>query len=744
MTHQHPTTAVPTIRIGDLYYVLFRHKWKILLITLVGLGAAAGLYFSKWELKYESRAKLLVKYVVEEKQPAASPTEGVINVEESPLANELELLTSADVVQDAASQLPPNVIARLTGVKAGETNTWEAAVGPIQGGLKVDVPRRSSVIEVSFVHPDREVVRPVVEELVRAYLAKHVTVHQGEGLFDRALENQTSSLKNTLRETENRLREARAKLGVISVDDAKKFNMEQMQKVRQQIFEAKTELAVSHQTIAMILAARSGTNSATTTTNAGTQVPSDVAGNYGRIRAQLENLEKREQEALVVFTPQSDRVKGIREQMDAVSKEKAAMEAQYPSLAMVRMDGDGRQDPLAQAALNTNVLGIRITSLEAQRKFYEDDNKRLEGAESEINELQRDKERQEQNFKYFSMTWDQTQAKARMRDAGNASISKIQEPSQPFAAQSKRMKTIGMIIAGSIFGALALAFALEFVVDRSLRRPVEVERQLGVPLFINIPRMKLNGHSKPLLPGSGKLLVDANGEPGKEGGGKLEVVKHSAQEQAPWEPNPALCPFSETLRDRLITYFEMKNLTHKPKLVAVTSCGEGSGVSTVSAGLAASLSETGEGNVLLVDMNMKNGVAHQFHRGELAYGIDEALQKDKREGAMVQDKLYVATENKSDGMQSVLPQRFKNLVPKLKASDYDYIIFDMPPVSQISMTPRLAKFMDMVLVVVESEKTDRDVVKHATTLLAESKTNVGVVLNKSRRYVPKALQQETV
>jgi Mrp family chromosome partitioning ATPase len=81
-------------------------------------------------------------------------------------------------------------------------------------------------------------------------------------------------------------------------------------------------------------------------------------------------------------------------------------------------------------------------------------------------------------------------------------------------------------------------------------------------------------------------------------------------------------------------------------------------------------------------------------------------------------------------------------VPKLKASDYDYIIFDMPPVSQISVTPRLAGFMDMVLLVIESEKTDREVVKRATSMLAESKANVSAILNKNRDYVPKRLSQD--
>ena len=46
------------------------------------------------------------------------------------------------------------------------------------------------------------------------------------------------------------------------------------------------------------------------------------------------------------------------------------------------------------------------------------------------------------------------------------------------------------------------------------------------------------------------------------------------------------------------------------------------------------------------------------------------------------------------------------------------------------------------MVVVESEKTDRDVVQRAVNMLTEARANVGVVLNKRKQYVPKRLQQE--
>jgi Mrp family chromosome partitioning ATPase len=195
----------------------------------------------------------------------------------------------------------------------------------------------------------------------------------------------------------------------------------------------------------------------------------------------------------------------------------------------------------------------------------------------------------------------------------------------------------------------------------------------------------------------------------------------------------------------LVAHFENINLTHKPKLVAVTSCAGGAGVSTIAAGLASSLSETGEGNVLLVDMNSGDGVAHRFYKGKLALGLDDILEKEKanRQVALVQENLYLVKEfNNRDKLPSVLPKRFSHLVTQLKASDYDYILLDMPPVTEISITPRLARFMDTILLVVESEKTDQDAAHRAAALLSEGRANVQVVMNKSRSYVPKRLQPE--
>jgi Mrp family chromosome partitioning ATPase len=250
---------------------------------------------------------------------------------------------------------------------------------------------------------------------------------------------------------------------------------------------------------------------------------------------------------------------------------------------------------------------------------------------------------------------------------------------------------------------------------------------LQIPLFLSIPRLKTKNLNK-LMPG------------GSPNGETSLVVNGSSQNDISVGGN-ILRPFHETLRDRLISYFESKNLTHKPKLVGLTGLGIDAGVTTTAAGLARSLSETGEGNVLLVDMTIGHGAAQQFTRGKEACGLDQLLEA--RDQAHVHENLYVVTENSSsERLSRNLPQRFTKLIPKLKASDFDYIIFDMPTVDQLSITPRLAGFMDMVLLIVESEKTDRDMVQGACALLAESKAHVGVVLNKTKNYVPARLHQQ--
>ena len=82
-------------------------------------------------------------------------------------------------------------------------------------------------------------------------------------------------------------------------------------------------------------------------------------------------------------------------------------------------------------------------------------------------------------------------------------------------------------------------------------------------------------------------------------------------------------------------------------------------------------------------------------------------------------------------------------MPNLKTSDFDYIIFDMPALSQTSPTLGMAGFMDKTLVIVEAEKSNREFVKRGYAELIAARANVSIVLNKFRVYGPKWLTDGT-
>jgi Mrp family chromosome partitioning ATPase len=614
----------------------------------------------------------------------------------------------------------------------------------------------------------------VLSTLIDAYIRKHGKLRRPAGAYEGFLAQETEQQHTRLLQTEQALKEAKAKIGVVSLEDAKKGYSDEISKIRAELFRVEADLAEAQAMVDKISAfspLRPLTANVPTAATNQAPLPVEKLDEYKKVCGILDALAKREQELSVMFTGENSLVKDVRNQIATYTKQRKRLVEETPGLLAVSVAEPKSlaADPTAGGEKDLASAMARTAALEAKKRRLTDELfevrkevAALDEAEASIVELQRNKELLEQHYKALAVGQEQNRIDEKLGGGKEANIGIVQAPSPPSRVTSKIRKMMASVFFGCVGAGLGLAFLIEMYLDRSIKRPVEVETRLGLPLFINIPRHNLGCSSNEL--GARKkqaLLAEKNpggnskhsngslaGEPSGRSPGAAQL--RSAQsgtpanlEIAPWDPSHVLRPFYETLRDRLITYFEAKNLTHKPKLVAVTACAEGSGVSTVAAGLAASLSETGEGNVLLVDMNQRHGAAHHFCKGDLACDLEDALKMETRSNALVYDNLYVVAETqKADNLPRLLPQRFRNLIPRLKASDYDYIIFDMPPVSQISLTPRLAKFMDTVLMVVESEKTDRDVVKRATTWLTEANPNVGIVLNKSRNYVPKRLQQE--
>jgi uncharacterized protein involved in exopolysaccharide biosynthesis/Mrp family chromosome partitioning ATPase len=717
---------------ADIYFVLFRHKWKILSLTIIGLAAAAVFYFTKQPL-YQSDAELFIRYVSDNR--ALNPSDNnsrvtsLIDMGQNVMNSETAILGSFDLAASVATNFgAEKILAKLGGGK-----DFTAAASAVKRNLRVQPVPDSSVIYVTFHHPDPDLVRPVLAEIITDYQDKHVQVHKAIGMTDDTLADETSQLRLQIAQTEDELRIAKTNAGIISIADAEKSYSEESSRIRRELLQAKASLA-EHQTSLRELASADTKG----VTNAILNVPAEAVAHYKGVCARLNYFERRQNDYIQQgYTDDNKLVKENREQAVAMANTKIDLEKRYPPL----MDLDTTVAPGTESAsvipteatesVQVAALPLRIKELQAQFNEIQGEAAKLDEAEAKILDLERKEKLQEGNYNYFVSMLDQARIDEALGPGRVSNIQVIQQPSPPYKDFSRFYKTLGVISFSGLLLGLAWAFLIEFYFDRSVKRPVDLQNRLHIPFFLSIPDLNHNGHNR--LPAPARPQLGFNGEPAANGA--LEVASPSV--------NHALHSHYDALRDRLVSYFESINLTRKPKLVAITSTRKGAGVSTISAGLAASLSETGDGRVLLVDMNLENGAAQQFVRGKPGCQLDDALISEKRDNALVQENLYVVSEgSNADKLPRILPKRFASLLPKLKASDYDYIIFDMPPVSQTSVTTRLAGFMDTVMLVIESEKTDRDVVMQAHQLLAQSKANVTAVLNKTRRYVPARLQDD--
>jgi len=737
---------------ADLYFVVFRHKWIILVLTVLGVAAASAFYLTRQPV-FQSDAVLFIRYVTDNRplNPSENNSRMTSLIDNQNSLNVLNLEMQIMCSLDLAMQVATNFGAEKLLAKSGGGNDLNAAAGMIRGGLKLDPIKDSADILVTFHHPDIDLVRPVLAELIKDYQEKHVLVHRPISVTDDTLADQIFQLRTQIEHTEDELRMAKTNAGIISVTDAEKSYEEELARIRRELLQAKASLA-EHQTSLRELA--SAPEPKNPVTNALSRVPTDDLARYKSVCGQLNYLERRQNEYLQQgYTDENKLVKENRQRAVEMANAKIELEKKFPALidldtsAAPGTDSLTALPPASVDSIQVAALPLRIKELQAQFDEIQLESARLNEAEMKISELERKKSQLEDNFKFYQSMQIQAQIDEALGPGRGNNIQVIQQPSPPYKYSGKLYKTTAMMAISGLIAGMLWAFLMEFYLDRSVKRPEDVRIKLRMPFFLSIPdlnhqprrRVAASERRRLAFNGSGNGNVNGNGG----GNGAASPAAIGVLEVASPEINHALRSHCDALRDRLVNYFESINLTRKPKLVTITSAGKGAGVSTISAGLAASLSETGDGRVLLVDMNLEDGAAQQFVHGKMDCRLDDALTSEKRDHARVQENLYVVSEGSNvDKLPRILPKRFAALMPKLKASDYDYIIFDMPPVSQTSVTTRLAGFMDTVMLVIESEKTDCEVVQQANQLLLQSKAQAAVVLNKTRKYVPAQLQHE--
>ena len=652
------------VKLGDILFALFKRKRTIVGCAALGIIAAAAVYFL-YPPSYESQAKLLVRYVLE--RSGVDPVDGANSAaatNDMVIGAEIEILTSWDLAVQVAQALGPQ---RLLPPARDLFSRLVQAIGLKQPSAAATESEAASTISSGL----------------------KVISSKGSNIIFVSYKNHDPQMA-TLVLQELLSRYFVKHLEVHRSAGAFDFVTQQTDQVRAHLNQTEDALKSLRDKTGIV------------SLKEGSEAFSAEAA--------------KTQEALNAAEAELAEQKAVANQIGESKAKKWGTKGQ-PS----------EKSPLSEKA---RVAGIeaKIGTLKTKLRDVQQRSKQLSELAPQIEDLERKKEMDAANYKYFAASLEKARVDEALDPTKMPNISAVQRPSPPILAITKRNKIALGLAGGGIALGVALALLRGLVLNRTVGRPLQLETQLHIPLMLSIPYA--NGH----------FALPRNGSPANPGA--LATRRHHPK-LAPWEAGHFIRPYCEAIRDRLGLYFELNHLTHKPKLVGVAGFSEAAGASTLAAGLAASLSETNDGKVLLVDVNLGPEEVHSFFKGKPAYPLNAAL-KSNGAIASVADNLYLATVGSTNAGPAQLGlKKFFDMMPNLKASDFDYIIFDMPPLEQTSPTWGMAAFMDKLLLVVEAEKNNREVIKRSYGKLLAERNNVAVVVNKARSYVPKWLDSES-
>lgn len=201
-------------------------------------------------------------------------------------------------------------------------------------------------------------------------------------------------------------------------------------------------------------------------------------------------------------------------------------------------------------------------------------------------------------------------------------------------------------------------------------------------------------------------------------------------------------PRAESFR-QLRTNLQFANVTGHAKTVLVTSSLPGEGKSTTATNLAIALAQAGQ-TVCLVDADLRRPSVNEYLGLERGAGLTTVLVGAADVNDMLQpwgeDDLYVLTAGQIPPNPSELlgSDEMKQLITRLETV-FDTVVIDAPPLLPVTDAAVLSQHVGGVVVVVGSQKIQRqDLEKSLRALDLVGANMLGVVLNRMPTKGPDA------
>jgi capsular exopolysaccharide synthesis family protein len=323
------------------------------------------------------------------------------------------------------------------------------------------------------------------------------------------------------------------------------------------------------------------------------------------------------------------------------------------------------------------------------------------------------------------------QARIEKAEQGNdlRIIEPARAPGSPVGPRRMRAILIGLLL--SLAAGVGLVLLLEHL-DNTVKSVEDVSRATSLPTLAMIPAMDAGA----VRAVNDKKAADRRAL--KAGGEKMErlggLIARSLQPQG--EKLGALDSLSSVVEAyrMLRTSVLLSTAGEAPRTILVTSSQPGEGKTTTAVNTAISLAQLGV-SVLLIDADLRRPAVHKAFKILHTRGISTYLSSRTPIEELI---IKLPIQNLSvlpagpippNPAELISSDRMKDLLRQLSAM-YDHILIDSPPLVSVTDPVILSTMVDGTILVVQSGKSTRELVRRARADLAGVGSKIfGVVLN---------------
>lgn len=207
-------------------------------------------------------------------------------------------------------------------------------------------------------------------------------------------------------------------------------------------------------------------------------------------------------------------------------------------------------------------------------------------------------------------------------------------------------------------------------------------------------------------------------------------------------------PLGDVAREEVAKLVQRIFLTTReqgtPRAVAFCGIGHGDGASWICAQVALAVAAQGATSVCAVDANLRSPELHTHLGISNRFGFSEAVREvgpiRKFLALGPRANLWVLSAGVgADPSLLLISERLRERVTELRA-EFDFLIFDVPPVGHANDAAVIGALLDGVVLVVGAHSTRRETARKAKGTLEKGNVRLlGTVLNRRTFPIPDAL-----